>query len=203
MNRSDIRLRTRRPARLSATAGLAGLTAAAMIVSAAIAGCGTGQIAQTTDQSSAVNGTEGVVGDMALRDVRMQAVQTGDVLDPGRTVDLVFAVSNQSLDTNDELTRVSTEIGKVSLTGDRKLPVGGKLIVSPPATPGSESPSPKELRAVDNTSTATATVTLDKPISNGLTYDFTFDFKHAGQITLAVPISADDAASSAPARPRG
>lgn len=186
MNRSDSRLRIPRPARL---------TAAAVIVSAAIAGCGTGQIAQTTDQASAVNGTEGVVGDVALRDVRIQAVQTGDFLDPGRTVDLVFAATNQSPDTDDALTGVTSKIGKVTLTGEKKLPPGGVLLVSPPAAPDSDSPSPKELRAVDNAGTATATVTLDKPISNGLTYDFTFDFKQAGPITLAVPISADGAAT--------
>ncbi|HEU4360945.1 MAG TPA: hypothetical protein VFR27_05480 [Mycobacterium sp.] len=174
---------------------------AGLIGAAAIAGCGTGQIAQTTDQASAVNGTEGVVGDVALRDVRIQAVQTGDMLGPGRTVDLAFVVSNQSLDTTDELTGISTDIGRVSLTGIKKLPAGGSLIVSPPAAPGSTAPSPKELRAVEDAGTATATVTLDKPISNGLTYGFTFAFKQAGPITLAVPISADGAATSATPRP--
>lgn len=39
-------------------------------------------------------------------------------------------------------------------------------------------------------SNGAATVTLDEPIQNGLTYEFTFDFKNAGQIRVNVPISA-------------
>jgi len=41
-----------------------------------------------------------------------------------------------------------------------------------------------------NTNAAKATVTLAKPISNGLLYNFTFNFEKAGQATLQVPISA-------------
>ncbi len=184
----NTRLNTRLRARLPATAGCA---AAGLVAAAALTGCGTGQIAQTADQAPAVNGTEGVVGHVALRDVRIQAVQSGDFLRPGHTVDLVFVASNQSPDTDDELMRISTGIGKVSVTGGRNLPAGGMLIVGTPA--GQElAPPPvlKELRAVEDADTAAATVTLDKPITNGLTYDFTFDFKEAGPISLAVPISA-------------
>ena len=36
-------------------------------------------------------------------------------------------------------------------------------------------------------------VTLNKPITNGLTYDFTFTFQNAGQTTVPVPISAGEA----------
>ncbi|HET9876507.1 MAG TPA: hypothetical protein VFQ37_12215 [Mycobacterium sp.] len=184
MNRFDTRLR--RP--LSATPGL---MAAGLAAAAALAGCGTGQVAQTTDQSSAVNGTEGVVGHLALRDVRMQAVQSGDSVQPGRTVDLVFVASNQSTDTDDELTGISTDIGKVSVAGSKQLPAGGMLIVSAPTGPGAVSAATlKELRGAEDADIATAAVTLDKPISNGLTYDFTFDFKEAGPISLAVPVSA-------------
>ena len=38
----------------------------------------------------------------------------------------------------------------------------------------------------------TAEVTLSKPITNGLTYNFTFNFEKAGQTTVAVPISAGE-----------
>lgn len=196
MNRSNSCLRTRRSGRLSATVRRAGFAVTGIITAAAIAGCGVGQIAQTTDQASAVNGTAGVIGDVTLRDVRIQAVQTGGTLGPGRTVNLAFVVSNQSLETADELTGISTDIGKVSVTGTKKLPVGGSLIVGPPAARGATAPSPKELRTVDDAGTATATVALDKPISNGLSYDFTFAFKQAGPITLAVPISAGGATAA-------
>lgn len=162
-----------------------------LIAVAALAGCGTGQISQTADQASAVNGVSATVGDLALRDVRIQAVQTGDRLEPGNTVDLLFAASNQSTDTGDELTGISSAVGKVSVTGSRSVPAGGVLIVSAPAGPElPTAPASKALPEVANAGTASATVTLDEAISNGLTYEFTFDFKKAGPIRLAVPISA-------------
>ncbi|MBI3693115.1 MAG: hypothetical protein HY239_21255, partial [Mycolicibacterium aromaticivorans] len=40
---------------------------------------------------------------------------------------------------------------------------------------------------------AKAEVTLSQPISNGLTYGFTFTFEKAGQATVQVPISAGGA----------
>jgi hypothetical protein len=39
---------------------------------------------------------------------------------------------------------------------------------------------------------ATAAVTLTKPITNGLTYMFTFNFDKGGAATVAVPISAGE-----------
>lgn len=166
--------------------------AIALVAAAALAGCGTGQISQTADQASAVNGASATVGDLALRDVRIQATQTGDALEPGQTVDLVFVVSNQSTDTDDELTDIRTSVGKVSpLTGGKTVPAGGVLIVSAPAGPElPTAPAAKALPEVANASTASATVTLDKAIRNGLTYNFTFDFKEAGPVRLDVPISA-------------
>lgn len=188
MNRFSIRLRSRTVRRL----------AIALIATAATAGCGTGQIAQTTDQAPAVNGSAAAAGDITLRDVRIEAVQNGDAIPAGSTVDLSFVASNQSSESDDQLVRISTDIGKISLTGAKSLPVGGVLIVAPPETSASVSPTElKQLRGVEELDTATATLTLDKPISNGLTYDFTFEFKKAGPIKLAVPISAQAAAQAA------
>ncbi|MDQ2626192.1 MAG: hypothetical protein M3Y90_04235 [Actinomycetota bacterium] len=163
----------------------------ALAVAAALAGCGTGQISQSADQAPAVNGSSATVGDLALRDVRIQAVQTGDTLEAGQTVDLVFVATNQSTDTGEELTGINSSVGKVSVIGSRSVPAGGVLVVSAPAGPDlPTAPASKALSEVSNAGTAAATVTLDKAISNGLTYDFTFDFKHAGPVRLAVPISA-------------
>ncbi len=49
------------------------------------------------------------------------------------------------------------------------------------------------LEAAETADAAKATVDLSKPITNGLTYDFTFTFEQAGQVTVAVPISAGEA----------
>ncbi len=194
MNRTDTGLRTR------ARAITAGLTACAALGATALTGCSSGQIAQTSSQAAGVNGTEGVLGHVALRNVRIQADQSGDHLRPGRSVDLLFVASNQSPEVADELTEISTPIGEVSLGGSKHLPAGGILVV---ATPAGQKASPiggiRELRNVEDANAAAATVKLDEPISNGLTYDFTFTFKKAGDITLMVPIAA---ATAEPAQER-
>ena len=163
----------------------------ALAVAAALAGCGTGQISQTADQASAVNGASATVGDLALRDVRIQAVQTGDALETGSAVDLLFVASNQSPDSADELTGITTGVGKVSVTGSRKVPAGGVLVVGAPAGPDlPTAPASKVLPEVEDAGTAAATVTLDRAITNGLTYEFTLNFKNAGPVRIDVPISA-------------
>ena len=188
MNRFRTRLRVRRT-------GAVGVSAVALAAAAALAGCGTGQIAQTTDQASAVNGTAGDIGPLALRDVRIEAVQEGAFIVPGSTVDLVFVAANQSTDTDDELTEITTDLGRVSLAGAKQLAAGGVLVVGAPAGQDQVSPEAmKELHRIEKTENATASVTLDKPISNGLTYGFTFHFAKAGTIGLAVPVSAGDGA---------
>lgn len=168
------------------------MAVAGLVAAAALAGCGTGQIAQTTDQVSAVDGAAGAAGQVALRDVRIEATQnTGDFLQPGSTVDLVFVAINQSTDVSDELTGISTDIGKVSSVGGKQLPPGGILVVHAPVGQDTAPPTAlRDARGADPTDTATASLTLDQPITNGLTYDLTFHFRRAGSIKLGVPVSA-------------
>jgi hypothetical protein len=178
------------------------LAATGLVVAGVLVGCGTGQVSQTAGQAAGVNGSQGAAGHVTLRDVRIQAEQSGDFLQPGQTVDLVFVASNQSIDTDDELTGISTDIGEVSVTGGTKLPAGGMLIVGTPA--GQEMtalPSLQKLRDVEDVDAAAATVALDKPITNGLNYDFTFEFRYAGRVTLVVPISAGVAAGPSATQP--
>ncbi len=49
------------------------------------------------------------------------------------------------------------------------------------------------LESAEKADAAEAMVALSKPITNGLTYNFTFDFEKAGETTVAVPISAGEA----------
>ncbi len=163
-------------------AASAGLAACGLVLT----GCGSGQISQTADQESAVNGSTANIQNIALRNVHLQAVQTGDYLQPGRTVELIFVAANTSADINDKLVSISSDIGSVAVTGDTAIPAGTSLIVGSAdgqadATPlGSAQPTKAE-------------VTLSQPITNGLTYTFTFDFDKAGQASVAVPISAGGA----------
>ncbi|EUA23887.1 putative lipoprotein lpqE [Mycobacterium xenopi 4042] len=58
------------------------LAATGLVAVAMLTGCSSGQIAQTSEQQSAVNGGEGSVKYVALRNVYIKAVQTGTSCGP-------------------------------------------------------------------------------------------------------------------------
>ncbi|OOK76051.1 putative lipoprotein lpqE [Mycobacterium kansasii] len=59
---------------------LVGLVA---LIAALVSACGTGQISQTANQEPAVNGNRITINNVALRDIRIQALQRhGDFLEP-------------------------------------------------------------------------------------------------------------------------
>lgn len=155
-----------------------------LLVAALLTGCGAGQVSQMATQEPAINGNKVTINNVALRDIRIQAVQTSDFLEPGRTVDLVLVAINQSPDVADKLVGITSEIGTVTVSGDAGLPAGGMLFIG---TPDGQKVAPGP---IDSSNAVKATVTLAKPISNGLSYKFTFDFERAGQASLMVPISA-------------
>jgi copper(I)-binding protein len=154
------------------------------VLATALSGCGAGQISQTSVQEPAVNGNRVTLNNVALRDIRIQAAQTGDFVQPGRTVDLVLVAINQSPDIADRLVSITSDIGTVTVRGDAHLPAGGMLFIGPPegqrVAPGPLEPN----------NAVKATVDLTKSITNGLTYNFTFNFEKAGQASVMVPISA-------------
>ncbi len=165
---------------------IAGLAAGAAAVGLLLTGCGAGQIAQTATQESAVNGSSATVKYIGLRNVHLQAVQESDFLEPGSTVPLMFVVANDSVDTPDTLTAVTSDVGTVKLTGESAVPAGKALVVGVPD-------GQAEFTAMSGATPTTAEVTLSKPITNGLTYDFTFEFENVGPVSVAVPISAGEA----------
>lgn len=159
-------------------AASAGLAACGLILT----GCGAGQISQTAGQEAAVNGMSANVKNIVLRNVHLQAVQSGDFLQPGKTVPLVFVAANNSPDVNDKLIGITSDVGTVALSGDGAIPAGRALVVS----------AKGQAAGMNSAVPATAEVTLSKPVTNGLTYNFTFNFEKAGPTTIAVPISAGE-----------
>jgi hypothetical protein len=181
VNRFDYRDTKPRSSRVAA------LAAAGLIGALALAGCSAGQISQTATQASAVDGNAAVINNVALRNVRILAQQNTDFLQPGATVDLVLVVVNQSPDAADKLVGVTTDIGKVTVTGDATLPAGGTLFVG---TPNGQ--NRKAVDAVEAADSVKATVALSQQITNGPNYNFTFNFEKAGSVSLLVPISAPE-----------
>jgi hypothetical protein len=153
------------------TVATAGLAACGLLLT----GCGSGQISQTADQEAAVNGMSANIKNITLRNVYLQTTQSGDYLQPGRIVPLMFVAANSSPDTNDKLVAISSDVGNVALTGDGSIPAGSALVSG-------------------SGSGQSAAVTLTKPITNGLSYNFTFEFEKAGRTTVAVPIAAGEGA---------
>jgi copper(I)-binding protein len=173
------------------------LAASGLAVAVVLSGCGAGQISQTATQEPAVNGTSANIGEVALRNIHLRATQTTDYIQPGREVELLFQASNNSPDVNDKLVSITSDVGTVSLTGDAALPAGGALVVGAPD--GQTTP----LESVEPTGAVEAMVALTKPITNGLTYDFTFEFEKAGKGTVAVPISAGETSRRDPVQDTG
>lgn len=159
-------------------AASAGTAACGLILT----GCGAGQISQTATQEAAVNGTSANVKTVALRNVHIQAAQTSDFLQPGTVVPLLFVAANESPDVNDKLVSITSDVGSIALTGDASIPASGVLVVG-----GGTQAEP-----TGATAAPAAEVTLAKPITNGLTYNFTFTFDKSGTATVAVPISAGE-----------
>jgi hypothetical protein len=166
-------------------APVAALAASGLVSAVALTGCGSGQLSQTASQASAVDGAQTVINNVALRNVHIQAVQTGDFVRPGAKVDLMLVAINESPDTADKLVGITTDIGTVTVSGDPHLPAGGTLFVGAP-----DGRHNKAIGTVAAADTAKASVELTKPITNGLNYNFTFNFEKAGSASLAVPISA-------------
>ncbi len=162
------------------------LAACGLAAAAALSGCSAGQVSQTSTQQAAVNGTAATEGNITIRNAHLRATLTTDYVRPGSEVELLFVASNESPDTPDKLTSITSDFGTVSLTGDTALPPADVLLVGEPD--GQIAP----LESAETADAAKATVDLSKPITNGLTYEFTFNFQNAGQITLPVPISAGE-----------
>lgn len=160
--------------------------AAAFAIGGALVGCSSGQVSQMTTQEPAVNGTSANLGAIALRNVHLRAEQVTDFVRPGTEVELIFQASNSSPDEADKLESITSDVGTVTLTGDTTLPASGVLTVGAPD--GQITP----LESIEAAEAAEAAVELTKPITNGLTYDFTFKFEKAGEAKVRVPISAGE-----------
>jgi copper(I)-binding protein len=159
---------------------------AACALALGISGCGAGQISQTATQEPAVNGVNAGVGSIALRNVHLRAPQTSDYVQPGTEVELLFVAANNSPDQPDRLVSIRSDVGSAPLRGDTTVPPNGVLIAGEPDG------QVAALESVDPATPLTVDVRLTKPITNGLTYPFTFTFQRAGDVAVQVPISAGE-----------
>ena len=179
-----------------------GLIACALIAGT-LTGCSSGQQSQTAVQEPAVNGASGGVGDVTLRDVRIDVPEdVKDALPAGKPVDLVFVATNQSPLDKYRLLEIRSDVSAtIKVTPDRpEIPPLGALIVS--ASSDSET---KEFADSDTgpvRASAKFTPNPDSQIRSGLTYKLSFVFErtvlkdpqHPQVSTVMVEISVPTAA---------
>ncbi len=157
-----------------------------------LAGCGSGQISQTADQQSGVNGAVGYLHGMALNDVQFVA-PAGTAYQAGSNARLLMTVSNAT-GSNERLSgSASTAFSGVDYVGSRTVPAGGALsagtdrddaavtqVAAPPVGRGKP-----VLGSIRVTMTG-----LHNTLYAGQTVPIQFQFSGAGSITLNVPIGA-------------
>lgn len=181
---------TRRRRMVAAAALAAG---AALILS----GCGAGQISQTSEQVAAINGNTANAGDIALRNVHIVFPGNGTATQTaGGKAALALSIVNTGAVGADELTGVTTDLGKVEIIpaeGDKlEIAPSETVVVSTPQA-GVETHTGGETIKTEGGETTTARIEitgLTENITPGLTYDVTFNFKNNGNVLVQVPVDA-------------
>lgn len=183
-----------RTRRLRPTRALVG--AFALAGALALTGCGSGQLAQTSGEGAAVNGTGGQVGDIVIRD--MQIVYPQRPASPaapyprGGNAQLKFGIVNEG-PVADRLVRVSSPAAtSVVVGGDPSLPQDILLVGG-----GEGGTAPSGVRP-----TTIELVGLTAPIRAGVPVPVTLTFERAGTTTVQAPIGSppEGAAAGEPER---
>jgi copper(I)-binding protein len=154
----------------TSTRTASGLLAGLLVAAAAtITGCAAGQVSQTADQVSSVDGGVGNVGPIGIRNALLATPATGSYA-KGADVPMLLWLTNNGV-AADTLSSVSTTAASsVAIGGTATLPPQSRVEVGA-ATP--------------------VTVTI-KGLTNGLSFGtsipVTFAFATAGNVTINVPI---------------
>jgi hypothetical protein len=173
--------------------------AAVLIVITSLAGCGAGQLAQTSREVPAITGADSGNGPVVIRDAQIVFGPLGDgsaVYPPGGTAPVQMRVINQGGQADRLLSASSPTATTVAISGGMALPPGGTIVVTGHAPGSSTAPAsgtagagPSGVPSTEPVEQAQiALVGLADAIQSGLDYPVTFVFEHAGPITLALPV---------------
>lgn len=198
--RKDARPVSQSPLKFAACARVAVGVATAIM----LAGCGAGQITQTSTQVSAVDGAAGTVGQIAVRDASIVfgPSDTAAVHAAGGDAALQLSIVNFGA-TSDKLVGASSPVARsVTFDGNPSISEGRALIVGGGGTGGSggdsaaPAPAPTAVAtaiptpdAQGDTSARMVLTGLTQDIRSGLTYPVVFTFERAGAVTVQVPVA--------------
>jgi periplasmic copper chaperone A len=162
----------------------------------ALSGCGAGQIAQTSHEGAAVNGSSAQIGDIVVRDMQVvyprQPSSQGAVYAQGGAAQLKFGIVNEG-STADRLVRVSSPAATaVQVGGDASLP---KDILLVGGGEGGTAPAGVRPTTIELTG-------LTAPIRAGVPVPITLTFERAGSTTVLAPVGSppEGAAAGEPER---
>lgn len=162
----------------------------------ALAGCGSGQLAQTAEEGAAVNGSDAQIGDIVIRDMQIAYPQRPASPDAsyaqGGTAQLKFGIVNEG-SVADRLVRVTSPAATaVVVGGDPSLP---KDILLVGGGEGGTAPSGVRPTTIELTG-------LTAPIRAGVPVPVTLTFERAGTTTVRAPVGSppEGAAAGEPER---
>ncbi|TCK19986.1 hypothetical protein [Pseudonocardia endophytica] len=183
-----------RTRRLRQTRALVG--AFALAGTLALSGCGAGQIAQTSNEGAAVNGSGTQLGDIVIRDMQVvypqRPASPEAVYAQGGAAQLKFGIVNEG-STVDRLVRVTSPAATaVQVGGDPSLP---KDILLVGGGEGGAAPAGVRPTTIELTG-------LTAPIRAGVPVPITLTFERAGTTTVLAPIGSppEGAAAGEPER---
>jgi copper(I)-binding protein len=159
-----------------------------LAIALALAGCGTGDAAQTPLQIRFTPGAGGQVGSVVVRDAKIVfsgQVPDGVVYHPGDDAPLQLTVVNDGTEP-DALVAVRSPIAAAgTVAGDATMPGGHGLVV------GYDHPVAAATLPQQNEVDVTL-VDVTAPIRSGLTYPVTFVFARAGELAMELPVEVPD-----------
>lgn len=175
------------------------LTAVGIGLATAIvgSGCAAGQIAHTAQISSAVEGSHGTVGPIAVRDVKLAYPQNGRYT-AGEDARVTLVLANAGIE-DDVLTAVRSDAADrvVFQSGDSATPVetqspSESVAPGEETLPGQESsltvPGNENVLAYADGPRITL-LGLNRDLLPSQTVKLTFTFRDAGEVTLDAPVA--------------
>lgn len=172
---------SRRPQSTPSPPTLAARIVVCGAVALTLAGCGAGQVAQTASQVAAVDGANGDLDALALRDVLLPYPEDRNGTYPaGSNVPVQLTIVNQTART-DTLVSVSTPAApRVLVQGTTAIPAGRSVS-------GDTGPS-LPISPLDKGRLRIELLDTTRALRPGLNIELTFVFQDAGAVTLSVPM---------------
>jgi len=161
--------------RVLAAVGVAGL---------ALAGCGAGQQAQTSQQVAAVGGASASAGDIAVRNAEIAfpagLSPQGSLYRSGGTAPVELTIVNQGAQTDRLLSASSPAGGTVRISGEQTVAPALALVAGDQGDPA----------ALPGAKKVTIEITgLREDIVGGRVYPLVLNFQNAGRVEIGLPVA--------------